>query len=803
MMFEIGSGVSMHARAHRARYSTVTACVAAILASAAVHAQNAQNEATVEEIGLESITVTARYTQENVQTTPLAITAISADDLEVRNLDNVTNLGAAVPNFYTRPGVAAQGPTPTITLRGVSAGDYNFTFDPAVGIYIDDVYHNTLFGSALDLMDLDRVEVLRGPQGTLFGNASIGGALRLFSKVPRGDDSGYLEAAYGSYDRVEIKGAFDTALIPDKLFLRISGVSKRADGYIDQLDFTCMMNQLGTPELAGTFPLADASSEQRGCKIGTFGGTQLDAARAYFRYVPNDRLQVSLITAFSEQDDEVTPEVLLAATPSTTDNFTSTYNDLLFERYGVRYDSRFLPPNRYSSYATFHSPLRGRNLKNENSQYSRDANVTVDFAVADNVQLKTILAHGQYGGIYTQNPELSPLGLAHAYGTFKVNQSTGEIRLTGSAWGNRLDWATGVFFLKADEHLGGLQDYVTISFRVQDRVDVENKSAFMHGVFQLTDHFSVSAGARYSDAEKIYTFNHPGLLQIDTPFPARATNVDWLIGADYKFTDDLMLYGRIATGTRPPGVFARPVTIYQLSSFDAEELTSYELGFKSQMFNNRLRLNIGAYYSDYSKRLTGINRFECLGEAPPKTPRMTPAECPEGGSVTWGGYITTPAKLMGYELELTARPIQDLTLNLNAGYNDFESGVKTFGAPGYLHSGNLIQPRTNASGGVQYRLHFPLGTLSPRLDWVYQSRQTFNMRSSTTAPDPFNTIGGTSVFNARLTYEPFDSKWLMDLAVTNLTDKYYYYAQFSGSGFATTAPVAPPRQYLFSVKRSF
>jgi len=802
MMCDTGSGVPTYTAASRARYSAVAACVAAILASATAHAQS---ESADEESGLQSVVVTARYTQEDVQATPLAITAITADDLEVRNLDNVTTLGAAVPNFYTRPGVAAQGPTPTITLRGVSAGDYNFTFDPAVGIYIDDVYHNTLFGSALDLMDLERVEVLRGPQGTLFGNASIGGALRLFSKTPRGDDTGYLEAAYGSFDRVEIKGAFDTALIADKLFMRVSGVSKRADGYVDQLDFTCMMNELGTPELAGTFPTADTSAGQRGCKIGSFGGTQLNAARAMFRYLATDRLEFNVITSFSEQNDEVTPEVLLAATPSTTDGFASVYNDMIFERYGIRYDSRFLPPpgNRYASYATFVSPFRGRNLKNQNAQDSKDVSARIDFDITDNVHLKTILARGNYGGIYTQSPDLSPLGLAHAYGTFDVNQTTGEVRLTGTALGTRLDWATGVFYLKADEHLGGLQDYVTISFQVHDRVDVENKSAFLHGVFHLTDRFSVTAGARYSDAEKIYSFDHPGLLQIDTPFPATASNVDWMVGADYKFTDDLMLYSRVATGTRPPGVFARPVTIYQLSSFDAEELTSYELGFKSQMLSNRLRLNLAAYYSDYSKRLTGVNRFECLGEAPPKTPRFVATDCPPGGSVTWGGYITTPAKLHGFELEATAQPLDDLLINLNAGYNDFESGVKTLGQPGYLYPGNLIQPRVNASGGAQYRIHFPAGVLTPRLDWVYQSRQTFNSRSSTTAPLPFNIIGGTSVFNARVTYEPFDSKWLLDLAVTNLSDKYYYYAQFSGSGFSTTAPVAPPRQYLFSVRRSF
>jgi iron complex outermembrane receptor protein len=740
-----------------------------------------------------------------VQSTPLAITAITADDLEVRNLTNVTTLGSAVPNFYTRPGVAAQGPTPTITLRGVSAGDYNFTFDPAVGVYVDDVYHNALFGSAMDLMDLERVEVLRGPQGTLFGNASIGGALRLFSKTPRGDDTGYLEAAYGSFNRVEIKGAFDTALIPDKLFMRVSGVSKRADGYIDQLDFTCMMNQLGTPQLAGTFPSSDTSATQRGCKIGTFGGTQLNAARAMLRYLASERLEFNLIGSYSDQGDEVTPEVLLDAHPSTTDNFASAYNNMIFARYGIRYDNRFLPPpgNKYSSYATFNSPFRGRNLKNQNAQNSRDFSGAMDLDVAEHVHLKTILAYSNYGGIYTQSPDLSPLGLAHAYGTFDVNQKTAEIRFTGAAFGSRLDWATGGFYLRADEHLGGLQDYVTTSFQVHDRVDVNTKSAFLHGVYHLTDKLSVTAGARYSDAEKIYSFDHPGLLQIATPFPAKATNIDWLVGTDYKFTNDLMAYARVATGTRPPGVFARPVTIYQLSSFDAEELTSYEVGFKSTLFDNHLRVNLGAYYGDYAKRLTGINGFECLGEAPPKTRRDLASQCPPGGAITWGGYVTKPAKLQGLELETTAELFRDLLVNLNAGYNEYKSGVTTLGQPGYLFSGNLIQPRLNMSAGAQYRVRFATGILTPRLDWVYQSKQTFNARASSTAPLPADIIGGTGVFNARITYEPTDSKWIVDLAVTNLSDKYYRYAQFTGSGFATTAPIAPPRQYLFSVKRSF
>jgi len=780
----------------------VSAFVAFTLAGTVASAQTAAQK---EDDGLESVVVTARYQQEDVQATPLAITAITAQDLEVRNLTNVTTLGAAVPNFYTRPGVAAEGPTPTITLRGVSAGDYNFTFDPAVGIYVDDVYHNALFGSAMDLMDLDRVEVLRGPQGTLFGNASIGGALRLFSKTPKGDDTGYLEAAYGSFNRVELKGAYDTALVPDKVFMRISGVSKKADGYVDQLDFTCMMNQLGTPQLAGTFPTSDTSAVQRGCKIGTFGGTQLNAARAMVRYVATDKLEFNFIGSYSDQNDEVTPEVLLDAHPAPADGFTSVYNDMVFARYGIRYDNRFLPPpgNKYASYATFNAPFRQRALKNLNAQNSKDFSISSDYKMTENSQVKLILASSQYGGQYVQNPELSPLGFAEAYGTFDVNQKSAELRFTGTAFDSKLDWAGGAFYLKADEHLGGSQDFVTLAFQVHDRTDVDNKSAFVHGVFHATDKLSFTAGARYSDNEKIYAFDHPGLLQIPTPFTAKSTATDWLVGADYKFTSDLMAYARIATGTRPAGIFARPVTINQLSSFDAEKLTSYEGGFKSTFLNNHVRVNLGAYYSDYSDRLTGITGYECFGEAPPKTRRFSPADCPPGGSITWGGFITTPAKLKGLELESDIEPFKDLLVNLNAGYNEFESGIKTLGQPGYLFPGNLIQPRLNASAGAQYRIRFVAGILTPRIDWQYQSKQTYNSASSQRAPRPDEIIGGTGVFNARLSYEPDDSKWSADLAITNLSDKYYYYAQFNGSTFATTSPVAPPRQYLFSVKRSF
>src|SRR3569833_4199739 len=221
---------------------SVAAAVAATLGSTAAYAQ--------EDEGLQEVTVTARYKQENLQTTPLAITARSVEALQERNLTNVNDIGLAIPNAFMRPPVSNYGPTQTIGLRGIIQTDFSYAFEPAVGVYIDAVYHGTLTGSSMDLLDLERVEVLRGPQGTLFGKNSLGGAIRLISKEPKGDDTGQLELTYGTSHRLDLRGGYDFKLT-DNLFARLTGVSKQIDGYEDVLDFTCQMKQYGTPQLAG------------------------------------------------------------------------------------------------------------------------------------------------------------------------------------------------------------------------------------------------------------------------------------------------------------------------------------------------------------------------------------------------------------------------------------------------------------------------------------------------------------------------------------------------------------------------
>jgi outer membrane receptor protein involved in Fe transport len=200
---------------------------------------------------LAEVTVTARFREENLQKAPLAITALSAESLTDMGFTDLSQVGRAIPNTYFRQQSAAYGRSTAMFIRGVGQADFQFSQEPRTSMYIDDVYFATVFGSMFDLLDLERVEVLRGPQGTLFGRNSMGGAVRMISKQPKGDNTGRLDVSYGADDRIELRASYDTALIDDRLFLRLAGSAKKRSGYVDQVDFTCDMIARGTPQLAG------------------------------------------------------------------------------------------------------------------------------------------------------------------------------------------------------------------------------------------------------------------------------------------------------------------------------------------------------------------------------------------------------------------------------------------------------------------------------------------------------------------------------------------------------------------------
>jgi len=810
--------------------------MAMIMSSGAVHAQSGQAGAATEAGEIGDIVVTARFREEKLQDTPLAITAETGEALAAKNINNVQDMGRIVPNAFITPGAAAVGATPAVSLRGVFQSDFNFAFEPGVGIYIDDVYHSTLMGSALDLMDIERVEVLRGPQGTLFGKNTLGGAIRLQSKAPSGDDGGTVEVAYGSFDRLDLKASVDLTIVPDSMFLRVAGVSRSVKGYQKILDYTCDMFQRGTPELAGygdgfgpggvavtpgsaqdlaaaipsvlinSGSVSNMAAQANGqsCGLGRTGGEKLNAGRVMLRILPSDRLEINLSADYTADDRDVNPDTLitvinpvLSSRTAPPDGFFSVVRDQLLAEHGLVYDDRFVPSDPYTTYASNRDLISGRSQPNTASVHSWGVHGKIDYDISDNVKTKLILAHRKYQSWFSHDSDVSPLGFGLNGNDITHRQSTAEFQLLGQAFGGLLDWTIGAFYLDGKSHMGGAIDYVVLHFLQNDSFKDKAKSAFAHGVFHLSDRFSLTGGLRYSNNKKEFTFDHIG-----SGFPvltqtATTKRLDWTVSADYKLTDDMLVYGVVSTGFRPRSINPRPLTPNQFAPIPGEKLISYEIGTKGDYFDHKLRVNLAAFYSDYQSHLRQLNGFECVGANVDVV--FNPADCPAGSSpFTWFYYVGEKAKIYGLEAEVTIEPTEGLIINGAFGYNKFKSNGT---GPAFFDPSNRIQPRLNASAGIQYSFPAPGGTLTPRLDWRYQSLMTYNPAPTTPTIPLFN-VPGHSVFDAKLTYD-VDDKWQASLSVTNLFDKFYYNNKFTLTGFNVSGSPARPREWLLSIKRTF
>lgn len=794
------------------------------LASPAI-AQDAsqQNEAAAKEGVIDEVVVTARYVKEDIQKTPMAISAQSGEQLEAANVTNVGNLGAIVPNLYSHPPLA-QASGPVIAMRGVLQDQDSFARSPAVALYVDDVFHATVVGSGLDLTDIDHIEVLRGPQSTLSGNASIGGAIKLYTKDPVGDGSGNISLSYGSRHLIKATGAIDVGLT-STLSARLSGNVESQDGYVDMLDFTCQMKKNGTPELAGSFPTAQQDAGLRGCKVGELGGGSKKGGQVKLRWQPNSNLDVMLTGAYSKADMQETPELLVKVTnpypnPSSLINF---YNVQIENQFGVRYDDRFLAPagHPYSVYSSFCRPLLSGVVQQPPYQpvpsgicYPRNkeqektvTSARVKARLADDLNVTAIAAWAKYRNNFTQNGEESPLGYVLSHFDQYVTQKTGELRFDGSLF-NRLDWVAGGFVLRYTAKKQGFIGYITNNFTQDDVADIKSQSGFFHLDYKLAERWRVSGGARYTDGSVQYQLDHPPLISVPAPFTSKQGRWDWLLSSDFQVTSNILAYGTVATGSRPSGVTDIVITPQQLTSTPGEDLVSYELGMKSDLFGNRLRANVAAFYTDYKSILAPQAGVQCLAELPNATWHPSAADCTrlypsQPDNVPWFVTTGTPATIKGFEWDIAAMPVDGLRIDFSGGYNKFESGVKTPGRPGYIFPGNLRNPEWNMHSAVRYDFVTHVGTITPRLDWNWQSKQTFDPASGAIAPRPEFTIDAYSLFNAGIEFEAPSKDWSATLAVTNLTDKFYYYQLFNGTVLAISSPVGPPREFSLTVRHRF
>ena len=788
----------------------------------------AESPASKETIGLDEVIVTAQFRSENLQDTPLAITAVSGERLEEQGLTNVSDLGNIIPNANIRPNPGS-GPNAQIGMRGVNTSEFIYTTEPGVAVYVDDVYHGTLTGSAMDLLDLERVEVLRGPQGTLFGKNALGGAIRLISRQPKGDNSGYVEATYGTSRRMDLKAGFDFA-IRENLFMRATGVSKRIDGFGKTLDFTCQMKANGTPALAGSWPAQSLSNAARAgdCETGQTGGSEDQALKAMVRFLATDKLEINLATDYSHTNAQPGVQALLRGTQSS--GLDALYNNTVIQpTYGIRYDdNRFVSPDPFTSYQTWNDPIHGRLWPRDQVTDTWSTSGKLDYTFGESVHLKAVAAHRGYNSDWA-GPSLVPVGGILTYNLQRHRQDSAELQLSGALFDKRVDWTLGAFYFDSKSQLGGFVTFGALSafgiipdFDQNDRFTTKSKSAFAHAVWRITDAFTLTGGVRETNEDKTFAFDHTNYLTIPKPLNYGNSHFDWKINADYKFNDDTMVYAMASTGFRSDGAQPRPWAPNQLLPVSMEEITAYEIGAKTDFLDRRLRVNVSAFLNDYDPRVNSRFGYSCSPTAAdpgPFVPFGTPT-CPAGtqlagqapgnGGVFWFNYYSAPGKAKGAEVEISAEPVERLNLNASAGFYDYKSGVART-ADGFVDPSVREQPRLSFSFGAQYSIPLgDLGTLTPRLDMFRQGHRTNGGSIGLPQIDPYNVVPGYTLVNARLTFESADSKWTAALSAENLFDKLYWYqlgADRTNDGsnalvYGRTGSPGRPREIALTLRRS-
>jgi iron complex outermembrane recepter protein len=820
------------------------------MAANAVLAMQAQAQPEAQQGNLEEIVVTARFREENVQQTPLAITALSADSLDAKSFSTIADVAAAVPNAFFREAPTAFGPSTQAYIRGVGQDDFKLSFEPGVAMYIDDVYHSDLLGSQFDLMDLERVEVLRGPQGTLFGKNAIGGAVRMVSRKPQGDNSGSVQVTMGRFDRLDLRGGFDFTLIEDKLFMRVAGVSKSRDGFQEQIDFTCDMIRRGTPQLAGiddglgadgtagggldgapdvvtvgstadntfAFPqrTQGGAKQDDKCVIDKFGADDVQGGRVALRFLANEDVEFNLSADLTEDKSSVQAQSTYAIgrlfpnaetfslnTAGSTANLPPSLtaaNNRIFNRYGIRYDARFTNPDPYQTYATYDDPIGNRVWAPEATVENWGVSGILDWDVNAGIHLKWVNAYREYDASFVTDNDGSPLLLNTVWTTQTHEQYTSELQLTGNLMNDALEWTVGGFYFDSDSFNGGrvISVHTVLDFDVLDDVAASNKSVFAHFVYHLNEQLSLTAGWRYSDDEKSYSFLHTPLAGFDPVVPLLAPNAqqtrdDWKVGADYQLNDDLMVYGQIATGFRSPGFNPRPFTTRQLLPIEGESLTAYELGLKSDWLDNRLRVNTAVFYSDYDSRVITRSTSEC-----PEPYEMTLVPCPVTTS-PWNNFLVGPAKIKGFEVEVTASLTDNFSVDGSFGYNKFTSADLTINGRERKLTGI---PELQGNLGAQYVSNLDdNGSITTRLDMFHTDDIYYDPLNQPLAAEPAYTT-----FNGRITYTTQNQDWSVVLAVTNLTDEFYFTSKSDAiTGNLSTLAGQPnrPREWSLTLRRDF
>ena len=715
--------------------TAVTALATAF--SAPALAQDADGDDNARRLG--TVNVTAQRVEENLQDVPVAVTALSTEQIEDKQVLNIRDLTAQVPNINiaTNTGTASAA---RIFLRGVGEDESRGAVDQAVGIYVDGVYVGRSVGSLFDVVDLESIEVLRGPQGTLYGRNTVGGAIKLTSVKPQMENSGKVSAVLGNYDRVELKGTGNLQL-GEATAVRVTGFSRRRDGFHDVIP---------------NGPFTGEGPEGVGA-LDTF------AIRGSLLHEFNDDWSIQI--AIDHTDDNSDPIPDSAAPGNDADNDIFTIEPLP----GTTCPAGGLLP--LGCFTDYRSEVQSTGLM---------ARVDGAFGTLD---FTSISAYREL------EDELSTrIG-------FPFSQMTDQDQLSqeftiGQTGQGALDWIAGVYVFQEDLQL----DSVFI-FPFSIDTSTDSVAVFGQGTYAFNDQLSVTGGLRYTNDSKDFDGVGPfGFARTDSE---DFDNVSFTIGGDYRFNDDILGYAKYSTGFKSggwsPDAFSGTAVFLPV---EEETLDSFEVGLKAD-FNDSLRINAAAFFNQYEGLQIGAT-VPGLGFT-----RFNVDETEIAGLEVEGVWQVTDnfqfnGNLGILDAEYTsvtgdqARGLTNNGAGCPAGIDptndtaiiDCALGLDLKNAPGY-----------KATIGALYTQPVYNGELIVSADASFEDDSW-----SLVANSPAHAfIEIDTLINARVKYAD-DRGWSVAVFGRNLTDEEYYRAA-SASSFTTYA--SPPLEYGIEVGVEF
>ena len=739
---------------NRLSRTTLAVAVAGALLAPAAWAQDTTVQAPPETATrsdattLGAVTVTARKREETIQDVPVAVTAFTAEALDRLAVEDLGGLDAHVPNLTI---YAARGSSSTITayIRGVGQSDPLWGVDPGVGIYMDDVYIARPQGALLDVFDVQRVEVLRGPQGTLYGKNTIGGAIKYISKgLPR-EMEGFAEVTVGNHDQLDVKAAVGGPLAGnDALRARIAVASLNRDGFGENV--------------YNDQPVSDKEILAMRAQLGAYVSDDLD-----------------IQFAFDWMDDQS----------------------------GVR-GAKMLAPNRF---VPGFDPMDSRydirsGMPNVNDTTIGGASATVNWRASDDWAFKYVLAKRESDTETNIDFDTLPARIADVKAFYSDEQVSHELQANYDAGGR----ARGVMGIYAfDGEAGGqvLNNFFDLLFGdTQGTVYTESVALYADWTFDLSNQLSLNVGARYTDEDKnavVFnrgytdaTYTVPTAVVADFDKTINFKNTSPKVALDYQVTPDIMVYGTASRGFKSGGynIRAQATAVPRSAEpFDDEVVDSFEVGSKMAFLDQTLFLNLSAFHNKYEDiQLSVFTAYDSNGDG---------TEDAFFGDFTNAGSGT----VNGLEVEYQWLPSRSWLLSGNLAWLDAKYDE-------FLYAGANIadeQEFTNApefSGAINVEHRADLaggGSLSSRLGYSYQTEVVATTEIIRTGALPI-TEDAYGLVNAGVTWKD-GGAWTVSLQGTNLADKEY---RTTGYNLNTALGVmtgfyGPPRQYSLSVRYDF